>query len=137
MRGVLIDSNVLLDVFTDDPIWGDWSAGVLDEYGKTTSLYINSVVYAEVSIGFEKIEELESALQFADLKILEIPKEALFLAGKMFLKYRKQGGGKRSPLPDFFIGAQATVFGMKLITRDQSRYQTYFPTAEIIAPNTH
>jgi len=136
MRGVLVDSNIILDVFLDDPNWAEWSASKLEKFSATTKLFINSVVYSEVSIGFNRIEELESALNRAGFQLLEIPKEALFLAGKAFLKYRKNRGTKRSPLPDFYIGAQAAVFEMALITRDVVRYRTYFPTVRLISPQT-
>jgi len=134
MRGVLVDSNIILDIFLDDPTWGDWSEEVLDRYAGKTRLYINSIVYAEVSIGFNKIEDLESAITKAGFEMLEIPKEALFLAGKAFLAYRKTKGTKVSPLPDFYIGAQAAVSGLPLITRDVSRYKTYFPSVRLISP---
>jgi hypothetical protein len=134
MKGLLVDSNVILDIFLDDPNWADWSESVLVEYSSDTDLYINSIVYSEVSIGFEKIEELESALNKSGFQMLEIPKEALFLAGKVFLKYRRSRGIKRSPLPDFYIGAQAAVFDMELITRDVTRYHTYFPSVRLISP---
>ena len=97
-------------------------------------LYINSIVYTEVSVGFEKIEELESALHKGGFQMLEIPKEALFLAGKAYLKYREGKGTKKSPLPDFYIGAQAAVLALDLITRDVIRYRTYFPTVRLICP---
>jgi len=134
MKGLLVDSNVILDIFLDDPNWADWSESVLVEYSSDTDLYINSIVYSEVSIGFEKIEELESALNKSGFQMLEIPKEALFLAGKVFLKYRRSRGIKRSPLPDFYIGAQAAILDMALITRDVSRYRTYFPSVRLISP---
>ena len=134
MKGLLVDSNVILDIFLDDPKWADWSESVLAKYGVYANLYINTIVYAEVSIGFEKIEELESALNKSGFQMLEIPKEALFLAGKSFLKYRKGKGEKRSPLPDFYIGAQAAILDLELITRDVSRYRNYFPTVRLISP---
>jgi len=134
MKGLLVDSNVILDIFLDDPNWADWSESALVEYSADTDLYINSIVYTEVSIGFEKIEELESALNKSGFHLLEIPKEALFLAGKAFLKYRRSRGIKRSPLPDFYIGAQAAVLDMELITRDVTRYHTYFPSVRLISP---
>jgi predicted nucleic acid-binding protein len=134
MRGVLVDSNIILDVFLDDPNWAEWSESKLEKFSAITKLFINPIVYTEVSIGFERIEELESALKRAGFQMLEIPKEALFLAGKAFLKYRKNRGTKRSPLPDFFIGAQAAILEMALITRDESRYRTYFPTVKLISP---
>ena len=134
MRGILIDSNVILDVFLDDPNWAEWSEAVLSEYSLHAPLYINPVIYTEISIGFNKIEELEAAVLKGGFQMLEIPKEALFLAGKAFLKYRRSKGVRNSPLPDFFIGAQAAVFNLALITRDIKRYQTYFPTVKIISP---
>ncbi|MBW1852768.1 MAG: type II toxin-antitoxin system VapC family toxin [Deltaproteobacteria bacterium] len=134
MKGVLVDSNIVLDVFLNDPKWADWSESKLDEYDQLGILYINSIVYSEISIGFERIEDLESAIAKAGLQILEIPKEALFLAGKVYLKYKKRKGTKRTPLPDFHIGAQAAVPHLDLITRDVSRYQSYFPTVKLITP---
>lgn len=134
MSGYLVDSNVILDIFLDDPRWAEWSVETLADASTQASLYINQIVYAEVSIGFQKIEELESALHRGGFQMLPIPKEALFLAGKAYLSYRKRKGFKHSPLPDFYIGAQAAVLGMELITRDESRYSTYFPTVSIICP---
>jgi predicted nucleic acid-binding protein len=134
MRGILVDSNIILDVFLDDPNWADWSESKLEKFSSITKLFINPVVYTEVSVGFKRIEELESALNRADFQMLEIPKEALFLAGKAFLQYRKNRGTKRSPLPDFYIGAHAAILEMDLITRDESRYRTYFPTIKLISP---
>ena len=134
MKGVIVDSNIILDVFLNDLKWADWSESKLEEYSYSSSLYINSIIYSEISIGFKLIEELEAAVNKAGLQLLEIPKEALFLAGKAFLKYRRRKGAKRTPLPDFFIGAQAAVLNLDLLTRDVSRYQSYFPTVELIAP---
>ena len=134
MKGVLVDSNVILDVFLDDLNWADWSESKLEEYSYASSLYINSIIYSEISIGFELIEELENAIGKAGFQLLEIPKEALFLAGKAFLKYKRRKGVKKTPLPDFFIGAQAAVLNLDLLTRDISRYQSYFPTVKLIAP---
>jgi predicted nucleic acid-binding protein len=134
MKGVLVDSNIVLDVFLNDPKWADWSESKLDEYDQLGILYINSIVYSEISIGFKRIEDLESAIAKAGLQMLEIPKEALFLAGKAYLKYKKRKGTKRTPLPDFFIGAQAAVQNLDLITRDVYRYQSYFPTVKLITP---
>jgi predicted nucleic acid-binding protein len=135
MNGLLVDSNIILDVFLDDPLWAEWSEAALSEYSRHTPLFfINQIIYSEISIGFEKIEELESAIAYSGFQMLEIPKEALFLAGKAFLNYRKNKGEKRSPLPDFYIGAHAAVSGLALITRDKKRYQTYFPTVSIISP---
>jgi hypothetical protein len=134
MKGVLVDSNVILDVFLDDPTWADWSESTLEEYAQYAKLSINSIVYSEVSIGFERIEDVESALSKAGFQMLEIPKEALFLAGKAFLKYKKEKGVKKSPLPDFYIGAQAAVLDFTLITRDVARYRTYFPSIRLVSP---
>jgi len=134
MKGILVDSDIILDVFLDDPTWADWSESKLAKFSSITKLFINPVVYSEVSIGFKRIEELEFALDQTGFQMLEIPKEALFLAGKAFLKYRKNRGKKRSPLPDFYIGAQAAILKMDLITRDPSRYRTYFPTVQLISP---
>lgn len=134
MRGILVDSNIILDVFLDDPNWAEWSESKLAKLSLTTKLFINSVVYSEVSIGFQRIEELEFALNQSGFQMLEIPKEALFLAGKAYLTYRKNKGRKRSPLPDFYIGAQAAILKLDLLTRDPSRYRTYFPTVQLISP---
>ena len=134
MTGALVDSNILLDIFLDDPNWADWSETALADASLSSTLYINQIVYTEVSIAFEKIEELESALYNGGFQLLEIPKEALFLAGKAYLSYRRGKGTKRSPLPDFYIGAQAAVLGLGLITRDEGRYRTYFPTVKMICP---
>ena len=134
MKGILVDSNIILDVFLDDPDWADWSESRLEKFSAITKLFINPIVYSEVSIGFKRIEELESVLNRAGFQMLQIPKEALFLAGKAFLQYRKNRGTKRSPLPDFYIGAQAAVLEMDLITRNESRYRTYFPTTKLISP---
>ncbi len=134
MKGLLVDSNVILDIFLDDPKWAQWSVGALANASYNSTLYINQIVYTEVSIGFDKIEELELALHQGGFQMLEIPKEALFLAGKAYLNYKRSKGTKKSPLPDFYIGAQAAVLGMDLITRDKGRYKTYFPTVRIICP---
>jgi len=134
MNGILVDSCVLLDLFTNDPEWADWSENILGQYGQTNTLYINSIIYTEVSIGFKRIEEVEAALEQIGIKVLEIPREALFLAGKVFLNYRKTKGSRHSTLPDFYIGAHAMVSEFDLITRDISRYKSYFPDLNLIAP---
>ena len=134
MKGVLVDSNIILDVFLNDPKWADWSESTLEEYINYTALYINPIIYSEISIGFKLIEDLELAITKAGFQMLEIPKEALFLAGKVYLKYKKRKGIKRTPLPDFYIGAQAAVLNLNLITRDVSRYRSYFPTVKLITP---
>ena len=135
MSRVLVDSNVLLDVITEDPKWSEWSTDTLEGYSDANVLVINPVIYAEVSIGFERIEDLEAALPSEYIAREPVPLEAAFLAGKCFLKYRKRGGSRRSTLPDFFIGAHAAVRGMPLITRDPARYRTYFPKLQAIAPD--
>ena len=134
MGRVMVDSNVLLDVMTEDERWLEWSSGVLERHGEEDILCINPVIYAEVSIRFERIEELEAALPTDMFERLPIPYEAAFLAGKCFLAYRRRGGKRSAPLPDFFIGAHAAVAGMPLITRDAARYRTYFPKLRLIAP---
>jgi len=135
MNGVFVDSRILLDLFTDDPVWAGWSESVLEQYAQTNSLYINSIVYTEISIGFERIEDVDAAVAALNLRMLEIPREALFLAGKTFLEYRRNRGIKSSLLPDFFIGAHASVSRFDLITRDTSKYQTYFPRIRLIHPD--
>lgn len=134
MLDLMVDSNVILDIFTDEPVWGDWSESMLDRYSITHSLYINPIIYSEISIGFARIEELEEAIEGSGFQMRQIPREALFLAGKSFLQYRRAKGDKRSSLPDFYIGAHAAVEGMSLLTRDAPRFQTYFPSIEVIHP---
>ena len=134
MQDVLVDSSVVLDVFLDDPEWGDWSENMLSKLSETRSLIINPMIYTEISIGFERIEELEKAVEECGLKMVPIPREALFLAGKVYLRYRKGKGKKVAPLPDFFIGAHAAVEGLELVTRDVRRIKTYFPSVKIISP---
>jgi hypothetical protein len=134
MNGILVDSNILLDVFLDDPKWGTWSEEQLGVYGASHRLYINPMIYAEISIGFSRTEDLEQTLMEGGFNILPIPKEALFLAGKTFLQYRKRKETKRSPLPDFYIGAHAAIEGLPLLTRDPRRYRTYFPHVVLLGP---
>jgi predicted nucleic acid-binding protein len=126
---------VLLDVLQDDPQWADWSQGQLESASLTDSLAINAVIYSELSMAFERIEELEVVLSEASLNVESIPREALFLAGKAFLTYRRsRKGTKQSVLPDFYIGAHAAVSGLAILTRDVSRYRSYFPTVKLITP---
>lgn len=134
MNGVFVDSCILLDLFTDDPKWANWSESVLGKYSQSNTLFINSIVYTEVSIGFNRIEEVEKAIEQVGVKVLEIPREALFMAGKVFLDYRRNKGTENSTLPDFFIGAHAAVSSFDLITRDSARYKTYFPSITVICP---
>jgi len=131
---ILVDTNVLLDIFEDDADWADWSQDRLDSASATDALAINPVIYSELSIGFARIEELEAVIKEASLAIEDIPREALFLAGKAFLRYRRSRGTKRSVLPDFYIGAHAAVMQWPLLTRDEARYRSYFPTVSLIAP---
>ena len=135
MVATLIDSNVLLDLMTENPQWFSWSAAAAERAADRSRIVINAVIYAEVSVRYSRIEELEAALPKAILHREEIPYEAAFLAGKSFLAYRRRGGTKQSPLPDFFIGAHAAIAGYQLLTRDAARYRTYFPSLPLIAPN--
>jgi predicted nucleic acid-binding protein len=135
MTAVLIDSNVLLDLMTEDPRWFSWSAKALANAAETLRLVINPIIYAEVSIRYSQIEDLDAALPKAMIDREPIPYEAAFLAGKAFRVYRRRGGTKRSTLPDFFVGAHASVAGYSLLTRDATRYRTYFPKLPLIAPN--
>jgi predicted nucleic acid-binding protein len=134
VTAVLVDANVLLDVLTEDERWLSWSADALERAAERYRLVINPVVYAEVSIRYSRIEALDAALPKASFDREAIPYEAAFLAGKAFLAYRRRGGTKRAPLPDFFIGAHAAVAGYLLMTRDAARYRTYFPKLPLIAP---
>jgi predicted nucleic acid-binding protein len=131
---IFVDSNVLLDVMTEDPQWCAWSSENLARCADKSMLVINPVVYAEVSIRFRAIEDLEAALPRSMFERRNIPWEAAFLAGKCFLKYRRAGGRRAAPLPDFFIGAHAAIEKLDLLTRDPSRYRTYFPTVRLITP---
>ena len=135
MLEILVDSNVILDVFEEDPVWVEWSEGLLDQYADTYVLCINPIIYAEISTGFERIEELEKSILSCGFRMLDVPREALFLASKVFLGYKKRRGTKHSCLPDFFIGAHAAVTGMKLITRDPGRIKTNFPTVTLVCPS--
>ncbi len=135
MSAVLVDANVLLDVMTENTDWTGWSTEALARAGDHSRLVINPIIYAEVSIRYSRIEELEAALPKAMFDREEIPYEAAFLAGKSFLAYRRRGGMKRSPLPDFFIGAHAAVSKYFLLTRDAARYRTYYPKLSLLAPS--
>lgn len=134
MQPVLIDSNILIDIFSDNSAWGDWSRDQLTLLSSSTLLFINPIVYSEISIGFERIEELEECLAVLPLRMAEIPEAALFLAGKAFLQYRRNKGTKDSTLPDFFIGAHAAVNDWGIITRDAKRMSYYYPGLRIISP---
>jgi predicted nucleic acid-binding protein len=131
---ILVDTDVLLDVLEEDAEWSDWSQDQLDAASATDNLAINAIIYSELSIGFSRIEELEAVITEASLAVEDIPREALFLAGKVFLRYRRGRGTKRGVLPDFYIGAHAAVRQWPLLTRDVGRYRTYFPTVSLITP---
>ena len=134
MRPVLVDSNVLLDIATEDPAWGAWSREAIERAADESYLVINPIIYAEFSIGFDRIEAVEDALPTELFRRETLPYEAAFLAGKCFLRYRRRGGSRPIPLPDFYVGAHAAVAGFRLLTRDARRYRSYFPNLELIAP---
>lgn len=134
MQTTLVDSNVILDVVTEDDEWFDWSAAALSRQADAGALVVNPIIYAEVAARFERIEDLEAALPDDYYQRQPLPWEAAFLAGRSFVRYRRTGGPRRSPLPDFYIGAHALVAGLTLLTRDARRYRTYFPKLRIIAP---
>lgn len=131
---VLVDSNVLIDVLDRDPAWGGWSTDQVDRFRTADRLIVNAVIYAEVSVDFARLEEVDRALAAVGAAMEPIPRPALFLAGKAFRHYRRRGGGRSGVLPDFFIGAHAAVLGVPLLTRDAGRYRAYFPTLALIAP---
>jgi predicted nucleic acid-binding protein len=131
----LVDSCALLDVLTDDPTWSKWSSEAIAAAESAGELVINPLVYAEVSAGYEKLEEVDTALPVAIFRRDPLPYEAGFLAAKAFVNYRRRGGTKTSPLPDFYIGAHAAVMRYRVLTRDAARFRTYFPSVELLAPN--
>ena len=133
MPTVLVDADVLLDILIPDPKWEEWSSAALAEAAESSLLAINPIIFAEVSVGFDRIEDLEAALP-EELQREELPWDAAFLAGKTFLAHRRRGGTKHAPLPDFYIGAHAAVRGHTLLTRDASRYRSYFPKLSLIGP---
>ncbi len=131
---LLVDTNVLIDVLEDDPEWADWSIAQLRAQSRVHPLTINPIIYAELSLTFSRVEALDDTVETLGLKLVELPRPALFLAGKAFAQYRKQGGKANNVLADFFIGAHAAVLGYPLLTRDARRYQTYFPRVKLITP---
>ena len=131
---ILVDANILIDLFTDDPDWADWSEEALANAAASGEILINPIIYAEVSIAFTDAGILDKGLKQLGIQRADLPYPAGFLAGKAFMKYRQRGGMKQSPLPDFYIGAHAQTEGLKLLTRDPKRYRTYFPEVEIISP---
>lgn len=136
MIATLVDSNIWLDIMEDDPVWGNWSSLALAQHRDRSRLVINPIIFAEISVGFATIEVLEALLPPGSADREPLPWEAAFLAGKCFQTYRQRGGTRRSPLPDFYIGAHAAVRGYRLLTRDARRYRTYFPKLEIVAPES-
>jgi predicted nucleic acid-binding protein len=130
----LIDTNVLLDLVTNDPGWAAWSVAQLDAAAILGPLVINDVVYAELSVRFVTIETLDAFLNGADIHLAATPRSALFLAGKAFQRYRAAGGQRTGVLPDFFIGAHAAIMGLRLLSRDAQRYRTYFPKIDLVTP---
>jgi predicted nucleic acid-binding protein len=132
---MLVDTNVLIDVLENDPDWSDWSIGQLRIQSQIHKLVINPVIYSELSLSFSKVEALNEVLRKMELELLELPREALFLAGKAFLQYRRKGGMKNNVLSDFYIGAHAATSKLPLLTRDTKRYKNYFPTVKLITPN--
>jgi len=131
---LLVDTNVLVDVLEDDPQWADWSIQQLRFQSKIHQLVINPIVYSELSLTFSTVEALDQTIASLGLAMIEIPKPALFLAGKAFVRYRRQGGTKSNVLGDFFIGAHAAVSGLQILTRDTGRYRSYFPSVVLLAP---
>lgn len=134
MSGVLVDANILLDIATNDPIWAGWSAEQLHLAGQGGRLVINPIIFAELSVSHSRIETLEALLPEDIFHREPLPWSAAFLAGKAYLSYRRKGGARRSPLPDFYIGAHAAIRGYRLLTRDRGRYTTYFSTLDVISP---
>jgi predicted nucleic acid-binding protein len=132
---ILVDTNVLLDVLQVDPVWADWSQQQLDAASLVDLLAVNPVIYAELSVGFRTIEELESTLSEFRLAYEDLPRESLFLAGKVYAKYRRSAGRKTGVLADFFIGAHAAIKGYPLLTRDGRTYREYFPNLRLVAPS--
>lgn len=130
----IVDTNILLDLVTDDPVWAEWSIAQLDAASFNGPVLINDVVYAELAVRYDRIEDLEAFLDQAGIEVAAIPREALFLAGKIFAQYRRSGGMRTGVLPDFFIGSHAAVSRLPLVTRDVGRYRTYFPSLVLVAP---
>lgn len=131
---MLVDTNVLVDLLQDDPDWADWSLAQLQAQSKVHRLIINPIIYAELSLTFSTVEALDRAVEGMELRVLEIPKPALFLAGKAFIQYRRGGGVKNNVLGDFFIGAHAAVSGLPILTRDTRRFTHYFPSVKLVSP---
>ena len=131
---ILVDTNVLVDLLEDEPEWVDWSTERMRELSLNHELVINPIIYAELSLTFTVVEDLDDAIAELELRVAEIPRPALFLAGKAYIEYRKRGGIKNNVLPDFLIGAQAAILGVSILTRDVRRFRTYFPSVNLITP---
>ena len=134
---VLVDSSVLLDIFTDDPTWKEWSLTALRDVRVAGLVGINPLIYAEISLAFDSAAELDRVLASLRLERLQLPFDAGFGAGRAFLEYRRAGGPRSSPMPDFYIGAHAALEGLTLLTRDTRRYRTYFPSVALMSPQVH
>jgi hypothetical protein len=134
--GFLVDSCIILDIVTNDPVWAESSQKLLEKCDNEGNLYINPIIYTEISIGYSDVKLLNEVVEEMKLEWLDIPKEALFLTGKIFVKYRRNKGTKAHPLPDFYIGAHAQIAELQLITRDTARYKTYFSNVPLILPET-
>ena len=131
---LIVDTNVLVDVLEDDPAWSDWSTRQLRAHAQVQALIVNPVIYAELSLTFNSVQDLDETLETLEIDVVDLPRAALFLAGKAFVKYRRSGGGKGNVLSDFFIGAHAAVAGCGILTRDARRYRNYFPTVTLLTP---
>jgi len=131
----LVDTNVLLDLVTNDPVWADWAVAQLEAASLSGPLMINDIIYAELSVRYERIEDLDAFVEQAELVLAPLPRAALFLAGKVFTRYRRAGGSRTGVLPDFLIGAQAAVQNLPVLTRDVGRFRSYFPTVSLITPS--
>lgn len=134
MSGVLVDSCVVLDVIAGTTEWADWSTQTLQQVATSNEIYVSPIIFAEVSVGFANVQDVAAALDTLDFQYADLPWDAAFIAGKAFVKYRQHGGTRRSPLPDFYIGAHALVSELSLLTRDVARYRTYFPKLRLLAP---
>lgn len=137
MTDTLVDSNVLIDVWSDDPVWADWSENAVALARLTGDVVINPLIFAEVCVSFASVEEADGAMSEHLFRRDDLPWEAAFIAASAFVRYRFAGGNRRSPVPDFYIGAHAEIGALRLLTRDAARYKTYFPNVELICPESH
>jgi predicted nucleic acid-binding protein len=136
MTDTLVDTNIIIDLAGPDPEWGEWSAQALAAAGDDGALIVNQVIYAELAARYRTREQLDDTLRRADFKRESLPWDAAFMAGVAFLSYRRRGGSRQLPLPDFFIGAHAAARGYRLLTRDRGHYAAYFPTLQLLSPET-